>query len=305
MILRSEVAQRVFNTPLMIHPDKAMAILTAVGGRLVEGGVSFENGMPGLDHVGFENGRPSMGRLGDRLGRAFDGARILPFDMVGDVAVIPVEGTLVHKGAFVGMSSGRTSYQGLQTQVQRAAATDLVKGVVFEVDSFGGEVSGVFETAAMMARLSKAKPTLAILTDNAASAGYLLASAARQVVMPERGVAGSIGALSVHLDTSRKLANDGVTVTLLTAGKHKADGNPFEPLPKALADRITAHLEEVRQTFAATVGRHRAGRFTARAALATEADIFRGSEAVDLGMVDAIGDPNQAFDAFVKAVKST
>jgi transposase len=64
---------------------------------------------------------------------------------------------------------------------------------VFEVDSLGGELAGAFETADLIARLSAEKPTLAILTDHALSAGYLLASAARQIIMPEHGRAGSIG----------------------------------------------------------------------------------------------------------------
>ena len=70
------------------------------------------------------------------------------------------------------------------------------KGVVFEVDSFGGELAGAFETTDLIARLSAEKPTLAILTDHTLSAAYLLASAARQIIIPEYGRAGSIGALA-------------------------------------------------------------------------------------------------------------
>jgi ClpP class serine protease len=108
-----------------------------------------------------------------------------PFAIIDGVALIPIEGTLVHKGAYVGAYSGTTSYEGLQAQVLRAMRNPAVKGVVFEVDSFGGELAGAFETADLIARLSAEKPTLAILTDHALSAGYLLASAARQIIIPE------------------------------------------------------------------------------------------------------------------------
>ena len=72
------------------------------------------------------------------------------------------------------------------------------KGVVFEVDSFGGELAGAFETTDLIARLSAEKPTLAILTNHTLAAAYLLASAARQIIIPEHGRAGSIGALAAR-----------------------------------------------------------------------------------------------------------
>ncbi len=303
MILRAEIAQRVFNSLLMVHPGKAAAAMLAIGGRIVEGGVEI-SGIEAVHHVAFENGRPSesMGKIGKQLERAFEQFGEMPFDMVEGIAVIPVEGTLVHKGTYVGMSSGRTSYQGLQTQVALAMKSQAVKGVVFEVDSFGGEVAGAFQTAEMISALSAMKPTLAILTDNALSAGYLMASAARQIVMPEEGRAGSIGVITMHVDYSRKLENEGIKVTILAAGKHKADGNMFQVLPEALATRIRGEIEQARMRFAEAVGRYRKKRFIAEQAMATEADDFRAVDSVRLGLADAVGDTHEAFAAFVAEI---
>ncbi len=303
MILRTELATRVFDTPLFMHAGKAQAALCAIGERLVEGGITIEADAETVEHVAFEGGRPSLGRIGDGLGRMFERAGVRPYDMVDNVAIIAVEGTLVHKGGYVGASSGRTSYQGIQTQVQRARKDEAVKGVVFEVDSFGGEAAGAFETADMIGQLSAEKPTLAILTDFGMSAGYLMASAARQIVMPPTGGVGSIGAVVLHADVSRKLKKEGVRVTILTAGAHKADGNPLQSLPAEVAERITAELEAGRQAFAASVGRYRGERFTAEAALATEARSYRGTDAAAIGMVDALGSGAEAFDLFLAELK--
>lgn len=141
----TRIAAMALNTPLMIHPSKAAAIATALGPRLTGGHVDLARGITPSDHVAFANGRPSMGVVDDRLGRSFDAVRAKPYAMDGKVAVIPVEGTLVHKGAWVESDSGETSYQGLQTQVRRAMTDPDVAGVVFEVDSFGGQVAGAFE----------------------------------------------------------------------------------------------------------------------------------------------------------------
>ena len=293
------IAARVFNEPLLYDAAKAAAFVEGLGARIIGHELTVPGVVPAR-HVAFENGRPSMGRIGDRLGRRYDRAGVLPFDMVdGGIAVIPIEGTLVHKGAFVGQSSGDTSYQGIQTQVRRAAASDQVKGIVFEVDSFGGEASGGFETAVMIADLSTSKPTVAILTDFALSAGYLMACAARTIVMPEFGRAGSIGAIRMHVDYQRKLENEGITVTLIAAGQHKADGNQFQHLPDAVAARMQAETESMRKVFASHVGKYRGKRMTAEMAMQTEADSFQAADAVRLGLADAIAPANEAFEAFV------
>ena len=173
---------------------------------------------------------------------------------------------------------------------------------MFEVDSFGGELAGAFETADLIARLSSEKPTLAILTDHALSAGYLLASAARQIIIPEHGRAGSIGVVTLHADLSAALEQRGIKVTVLRAGAQKMSANPFEPLAGDTIQRLLVDLEAARTTFAESVGRYRGNRFTSQAALATEAQDYRGSDAVALGLADATGHALEAFERFVKAI---
>lgn len=296
------IAARLFNAPLLYDEGKAAAFLAGLGGRIVDGGVVVFSSMPAIDHVAFQNGRPSMGMLGDRLGRVLDSRGVVPFDMIGNVAVIAVEGSLVHKGAFLGNASGETSYQGLQTQITRAMRSEAVKGVVFEVDSFGGEAAGAFQTADMIARLSAEKPTLSILTDNALSAGYLLAAASRQLVMPPDGRTGSIGVLRMLVDARGKLEKDGLKVTLITSGRHKADGHPAAEASEELLSRMQDEADAMRVTFADHIGRYRGNRFTSAQALATEAQHYGAADSRRLGLADAIGDPHEAFTAFVDAI---
>ncbi|WP_414901168.1 S49 family peptidase [Rhizobium cremeum] len=298
----AHIAQRIFNTPLMYDPRKAEAFLHGMGGRIAGDTIVITNPEGAVDHTAGANGRPLAGKIGGRIERAYGRANMLPFDMVDNVAIIPIEGSLVHKGGWVGAASGETSYQGLQAQVAMARRSNLVRGVAYEVDSFGGEVNGGFETAAAMAQLSKEKPTISILTDYAYSAGYLLASQARQIVMPRYGGAGSIGVIMIHADYSQALDEAGIRLTIIRAGKKKADGNPYEPLNAALAEQWQAQAEEIRQDFAETVAKGRRGRITKAKALATEAGVYDAAEAVSLGLADAVGDPLEAFDAFVKEV---
>lgn len=301
-ILMPHVASRLFGEPLMVDAGKLQAILAGMGGRIVEGGIVLP-GVDAVDHVAFSGGRPSMGHVGEPMAAAVDryendGGRIL--QRVGNVAVIPIEGTLVQKGKWLGQSSGETSYEGVRALVARARARDDIEAVVLEVDSFGGEVAGAFETASAIAALSAVKPTLAILTDFAFSAGYLMASAARQIVMPPGGGAGSIGVISMHADFSKKLEKDGIAVTLITAGEHKADGSPFAPLADGVRAEIQTRIDASYTRFVEAVGAHRGARLSATAARATEARTYAGAKAVDVGLVDGIMDAEAAFQAFVR-----
>lgn len=290
---------------MLYDERKAETFVRALGARITGSEVIVTNGSGGVQHTAFENGRPLAGKLGEPLGRFLDRRGYAAFDVFQNVALIPVEGTLVHKGAWIGSSSGETSYQGIQTQiaaVRQAKAAGKIKGAVLEIDSYGGEVNGAFETAAAIAAMSREMPTMAILTDFAYSAGYLTASPARQIVMPKYGGAGSIGVIMMHADYSEALLQDGVKVTIIRAGKKKAEGNPYEPLPSDLADRWQAQVEAMREDFADTVARGRSKRITKARALATEADAFDAADALSLGLVDAIADPLEAFSAFVKEV---
>jgi signal peptide peptidase SppA len=294
------LAARIFDAPHMIHPGIAATMLRAIGPHVL--GVDIVLAGDGLDAA---PSRARMGTVGNALGRAYERAGRVPFDVVEGVAIIAVEGILVHKGAYVGLDgcTGETSYQGLQTQIAAATASPMIRGIIFEVDSFGGEVAGAFETADMIARASKVKPTLSILTDQAYSAGYLLASQARQIVMPPSGGAGSIGVITLHADYSRQLDAAGVTVTIISSGEHKADGNAFGPLPEAVAGRIKATVDAMRLQFADAVGKGRGKRLTSSAALATEAQIYHGTAAVDAGLVDAIALPVDAARGFIDQLK--
>ena len=82
-------------------------------------------------------------------------------------------------------------------------------------------MAGCFETAEMIWRLSQRKPTMAILTDHACSAAYLLAAPTRQIVLPPTGLAGSIGVMALHLDLSGVLEKMGARSADLIQGGRK------------------------------------------------------------------------------------
>ena len=137
------------------------------------------------------------------------------------------------------------------------------------------------------------------------SAGYVLASQADRIVLPRTGAVGSIGVVALHTDMSGALDQKGIAVTLIHAGAHKVDANPYQPLPQAVHDQMQHELEVVRSLFAETVAAGRGDRLTHEAALATEAAVFRGTDAIAAGLADEVADPITAFHAFAAAPRGT
>ncbi len=127
-------------------------------------------------------------------------------------------------------SSGGTSVQGVARQFRAAMADPDIGRVILDVDSPGGQVGGVEELAREIYQARGQKPVTAIANGLAASAAYWIATAADEFVVTPSGQVGSIGVFGMHQDVSAALEKDGVKVTMVSAGKYKTEGNPFEPL---------------------------------------------------------------------------
>ncbi|MEA5162621.1 S49 family peptidase, partial [Cereibacter johrii] len=142
------------------------------------------------------------------------------------------------------------------------------------------------------------KPVRAFVAEAALSAAYAIASQAERIVLPRTGAVGSIGVLLVHADFSQAMADRGVAVTLIHAGRHKVDGNPYEALPEGVRADLQARVEASRALFAETVAAGRGARLSRQQALATEAQVLDGAAAVAAGLADEVSDLRSAFAAF-------
>ena len=146
------------------------------------------------------------------------------------VAIIPVLDTLVNRGAWLDSRSGLTSYEGIAAQLRAAGSDPEVRSVLLDISSPGGEAAGMAGLADLIRSVRQTKPVTAFVNDMAASAAYGIASAANEIVISPTSILGSIGVVMLHADRSGELAAQGVKPTLIFAGSHKVDGNPFEPL---------------------------------------------------------------------------
>lgn len=305
MMHHAQIAQRAFNTPLMVDPAKALAFLSGLGPRITGQEITFQ----GLEVKADDQTAASLparaSLFGNDLAQRHQRNGSQPYAMVDGIAVIEIAGTLVHRGAWIGQSSGLTSYEGIAAQLQAAVADPGVRGIALDIDSFGGEVAGAFDLADRIRAARAQKPVYAFVAEHALSAGYVLASQADRIILPRTGAVGSIGVVALHTDMSGALDQKGIAVTLIHAGTHKVDANPYQPLPEAVHDQMQRELEVVRLLFTETVAAGRGDRLNHASALATEAAVFRGADAIAAGLADDLADPVTAFRAFATAPRGT
>jgi capsid assembly protease len=263
---------RIFNVPLMIQPSKLDAIIAGISGRwdikvspplpTPEAAMTFKGKYQGNNY--FAN---------------------------GNVAVIPIVGILAHRGGVDANSSYVLGYNHIQQAITQALNDEEIESILLEVDSPGGEVAGAFELAALIKEAGKTKPIKAVISSMAASAGYLIASAASEISLYDTGIAGSIGVVLRHIDMSKAAEMDGISVTYVYAGDRKVDGNPFEPLPKAVKADLQSRIDKLYGLFVTTVANNRG--LSADAVRSQQAQVYTGQDAIFAGLADRIATPDE------------
>ncbi|MCJ8322781.1 MAG: S49 family peptidase [Rhizobiales bacterium] len=252
--------------PLMLTEEKAITIFQVMSGRIDSSQITDDESL---------TIEASSGQI-----RASDYCH----DVIGDIAVIKVIGSLVHRGGWIGARSGLVSYQGLTRQLDAAENDPQIKTILFEYDCPGGEVAGVFELANKIRNCGK--HTVAFANNLAASAAFLLASACDERYVTDLGYVGSIGVVTIHQDISQKLEKEGVVITAIYAGADKTEGWAHKPISESFKASRQQDIDYIYEQFTAfvAVGLD----VTQEHVVGTNAKSFRGQHAVDAKLADGV-----------------
>ena len=185
----AHISARVLNQPLMLDPTYASVFFSALAGRL---GIASLNDGAGEIMLGERMRVSAASYSGNREARSYE--------VVNGVAVLPIEGTLVHKFGYMQPTSGMTGYDGILQRAAEAFTDSEVKGVLLDMNTPGGEVAGCFDTARALRTLAdeSGKPLWSLSCDRACSAGMALASVADRRLVTSTGVFGSVGVVIAH-----------------------------------------------------------------------------------------------------------
>ena len=192
-----------------------------------------------------------------RLDQAALSAGPQPRQSYGGVSVIGIRGVISHRANLMSQISGGTSVEKLTAQFRQAVGDASVKAIVFDVDSPGGSVAGVPELADEIYKARGQKKSIAVANGMAASAAYWLAASAGEMVVIPSGQVGSIGVFAAHEDISKALEAEGIKVSLISAGKYKTDGSPYEPLSDSARADLQSKVDAFYGMFVKSVARGR------------------------------------------------
>ena len=193
----------------------------------------------------------------------------------------------------VGPARSGLTLDSLEKSIERAFSGKRVKTVALVINSPGGSPVQSAQIARRIRELADEKdiPVVAFAEDVAASGGYWLACAADEIFADANSIIGSIGVVSASFGFTEAIEKIGVERRVHTMGKRKGMLDPFLPEDPEDIARLKAIQMDIHDSFKQMVLERRGEKLTAPDADELfEGDIWTGSQAQALGLIDGLGD---------------
>ena len=218
------------------------------------------------------------------------------------VAIISIKGTLNNSDdSWWNEYTGMTGYPEIREALISVAQDASVQHVLLDIDSGGGSVAGVEDTAKLIRAVAGIKPVSAYSDGAMCSAAYWLGSAASNVYVGKSTISGSIGVISTHMERSKMLADAGIGVTVVRSGKFKALANGVEKLSDEGKAQIQKIVDAADSVFVDSVAEMRGKSVDYVRASMGQGKEFIGQEAVDVGIADAL----TSFDKLLSDIRNS
>jgi protease-4 len=176
-----------------------------------------------------------------------------------------------------------------------------VAAVIVHINSPGGTTAGSEQLYDALVRLKAKKPLVVVVEGLAASGGYITAIAADHIIAQQSSLVGSIGVLFQYPNVSELLKTVGVKVEEVKSSPLKAAPNGFEPTSPEARAALDALVKDSYAWFRGLV-KERRGMDDALLEKVADGRVFTGRQAIDLKLVDQLGD-EQAAVAWLVAEK--
>lgn len=217
----------------------------------------------------------------------------------GDIRVIPVQGVIGNRlRVMQDVSNPMSSAEWLDKQIKAAIEDDRVKVILLDNDSPGGSVYGVPEVADTIRAARGTKPIVAHVNGMCASADYWIASAADEIVMTGSSEIGSVGVYTMHDDLTKFMEEKGIDRTIISAGRYKVEGNPFEPLSEEAREELQRNVDRYYSMFIGAVAEGRGVSVGDVEERFGQGRMFGAAEAIERGMADRIGTLDETLSRF-------
>lgn len=271
--MTSRIIARIAGLPWLIQAE-ALETIIQIAGRDLPDESTLEAWKLGHQREALAT------RLGDPLGNA-------PTARVRDgVAIVPIAGPIFRYANLFTAFSGATALADVSANLAAAASDNRIRAVLLEIDTPGGEVTGLAQAAQQIAALARVKPVVAFVEGSAMSAGYWLASAAGQIVMDSTAAVGSLGAVLALQDRTEAEARTGTRryrfVSTQTPNKL------LDPTTDAGVAKIQAYADRLAAEFLGAAAANRGMSVDGLLAATDGGGLLIGADAVSAGLADQV-----------------
>jgi len=219
------------------------------------------------------------------------------------VALLGLTTALVAPGALTEGTAGsiaRVTIEGLiRANQQRVDALERLaqsraRAVIVHINSPGGTTAGAEQLHEALVRLKERKPLVVVVDGVAASGGYIAAMAADHIIAQQSALIGSIGVMFQYPNVGELLKSLGIKVEEVKSSPLKAAPSGFEPTSPEARAAIEAVVMDTYAWFRNMV-RDRRRLDATTLARVTDGRVFTGRQALELKLVDALGNEQTAL----------
>lgn len=189
-------------------------------------------------------------------------------------------------------------HQAFLEQIESVRQDESVKAVVLSVNSPGG---GVIESAEIHRKLVELKeerqmPIYVSMGSMAASGGYYIAAPADKIFAQKETITGSIGVIMQSFNYEKLAENIGVEFETIKSGAHKDMLGGVRATTEAELAMVQEMIDEMYEDFVDVIEQGR-GMTEAEVKKVADGRILGGTQALNAGLVDVIGNEEQTIEA--------
>lgn len=219
---------------------------------------------------------------------------LIPRPIVSKIAVIPLSGTITIENSSLFPGSAITP-ELVRDYLAKAEQDKSVKAIVFRIESPGGEIAPCQEILWEIERVGETKTIVVSMGGTAASGGYYISTKADKIVALPTTMTGSIGVISQIMNIEGLLEKLGIEIETFKGGQYKDMYRGFREMTREEEEIMQGMIDEYYELFIEVVAEGRGLNKEEVRNLAT-GQIYSGTEAKELGLIDELGDLDTAIN---------
>jgi protease-4 len=224
------------------------------------------------------------------------GPKILMIDVAGTLT------THADSGRF-GLGGRESPTARMREEIERALEDEEIAALLLRIDSPGGTViaSEMLYREVRRFKEKTSRPVIAQMVGAGTSGAYYVAMAADEVRAYPSTITGSIGVIIAGINVSGLMERFGVANQTLTSGPYKDAGSPLRPMRPEERAQLESVAHDLFDTFLDVVEAGRPKLTRARIEELADGRVYSAHQALEVGLVDALGDLPEAVEAAKRA----